>query len=61
MTTNSSETGKVLAISGNGPESGYPKSAGDLAHYTKALEAASPKLTRADIDALREKLKHYGK
>lgn len=53
--------GKILGISGLQEEAGYPISAKDFDHYSKALTIGSPKLTRADINILHQKLIHHWK
>lgn len=52
--------GKILTISGPTYESGFPNSSEDILHYTKALEIGSPRVSRAEIEVLHQKLKHHG-
>jgi hypothetical protein len=53
--------GKVLADSGDGRENvGFPYQPEEVARYVKALQKACPKLTEAEVELLKKKLKEAG-
>lgn len=60
-----SAEGKVLAdsfaeVKGKKQNVGFPYEPAELAHYEKALRAAAPKLTAAEVEAVMAELKEAG-